>query len=422
LVNMNSRRIVVTGLGMISPLGNTVEDSWQSLIAGKSGVGIIDSFDTEGFATKIAGQVKNFDVTQYDLTTKDARKVDVFIQYALAASYQAMKDANLDNNKETSEIDPSRIGVAVGSGIGGISTIEKTCLDIEKKGPRRVSPFFIPATVVNMAAGNIAIKYGLKGPNFAIATACTTGTHNIGYGARTIAYGDADIMIVGGSEMATCPAGVGGFAAARAMSTRNDEPEKASRPWDKDRDGFVLGDGAGILVLEEYEHAKKRGATIYAELAGFGMSDDAHHITSPPEDGNGAQAAMQNALNDAGMQADQIQYINAHGTSTHAGDIAETSAVRGLFGEYAHKVAVSSSKSMTGHLLGAAGAVEAIFTIKAIVDSIAPPTINLDQPGEGCDLDYVPNIARKMNIDAAISNSFGFGGTNGSLLFKKVDA
>jgi 3-oxoacyl-[acyl-carrier-protein] synthase II len=422
LVNMNSRRIVVTGLGMISPLGNTVEDSWQSLIAGKSGVGIIDSFDTEGFATKIAGQVKNFDVTQYDLTTKDARKVDVFIQYALAASYQAMKDANLDNNKATNDIDASRIGVAVGSGIGGISTIEKTCLEIEKKGPRRVSPFFIPATVVNMAAGNIAIKYGLKGPNFAIATACTTGTHNIGYGARTIAYGDADIMIVGGAEMATCPAGVGGFAAARAMSTRNEEPEKASRPWDKDRDGFVLGDGAGILVLEEYEHAKKRGATIYAELAGFGMSDDAHHITSPPEDGSGAQAAMQNALNDANMQADQVQYINAHGTSTLAGDIAETSAVRGLFGENAHKVAVSSSKSMTGHLLGAAGAVEAIFTIKAITDSIAPPTINLDQPGEGCDLDYVPNVARKMNIDAAISNSFGFGGTNGSLLFKKVDA
>jgi 3-oxoacyl-[acyl-carrier-protein] synthase II len=419
---MNSRRIVVTGLGMISPLGNTVEDSWQSLIAGKSGVGIIDSFDTEGFATKIAGQVKNFDITQYDLTTKDARKVDVFIQYALAASYQAIKDANLDNNIATNEIDPSRIGVAVGSGIGGISTIEKTCLDIEKKGPRRVSPFFIPATVVNMAAGNIAIKYGFKGPNFAIATACTTGTHNIGYGARTIAYGDADIMIVGGAEMATCPAGVGGFAAARAMSTRNDEPEKASRPWDKDRDGFVLGDGAGILVLEEYEHAKKRGATIYAELAGFGMSDDAHHITSPPEDGSGAQAAMQNALNDANMQANQVQYINAHGTSTHAGDIAETSAVRGLFGKNAHKVAVSSSKSMTGHLLGAAGAVEAIFTIKAITDSIAPPTINLDQPGEGCDLDYVPNVARKMNIDAAISNSFGFGGTNGSLLFKKVDA
>jgi 3-oxoacyl-[acyl-carrier-protein] synthase II len=419
---MNSRRIVVTGLGMISPLGNTVEESWQSLIAGKSGVGIIESFDTEGFATKIAGQVKNFDVTQYDLTTKDARKVDVFIQYALAASYQAMKDANLDNNKATNDIDASRIGVAVGSGIGGISTIEKTCLEIEKKGPRRVSPFFIPATVVNMAAGNIAIKYGLKGPNFAIATACTTGTHNIGYGARTIAYGDADIMIVGGAEMATCPAGVGGFAAARAMSTRNEEPEKASRPWDKDRDGFVLGDGAGILVLEEYEHAKKRGATIYAELAGFGMSDDAHHITSPPEDGSGAQAAMQNALNDANMQADQVQYINAHGTSTLAGDIAETSAVRGLFGENAHKVAVSSSKSMTGHLLGAAGAVEAIFTIKAITDSIAPPTINLDQPGEGCDLDYVPNVARKMNIDAAISNSFGFGGTNGSLLFKKVDA
>ena len=417
---MNSRRIVVTGLGMISPLGNTVDDSWQSLIAGKSGIGQIESFDSENFATKISGQVKDFDITQYDLTTKDARKIDVFIQYALAASHQAMKDAKLDNNLETQDINPSRIGVAVGSGIGGISTIEQTCLDIENKGPRRVSPFFIPATVVNMAAGNIAIKYGLQGPNFAIATACTTGTHNIGYGARTIAYGDADIMVVGGAEMATCPAGVGGFAAARAMSTRNDEPEKASRPWDKDRDGFVLGDGAGILVLEEYEHAKNRGATIYAELAGFGMSDDAHHITSPPEDGSGAQAAMQNALNDAGMQAEQVQYINAHGTSTHAGDIAETSAVHGLFAEHASKVAVSSTKSMTGHLLGAAGAVEAIFTIKAITDSIAPPTINLDQPGEGCDLDYVPNVARKMNIDAAISNSFGFGGTNGSLLFKKV--
>jgi 3-oxoacyl-[acyl-carrier-protein] synthase II len=389
-------------------------------VAGKSGIGKIESFDSEAFATQISGQVKNFDVTQYDLTTKDARKIDVFIQYALAASYQAMKDAKLDTNKESKAIDPARIGVAVGSGIGGISTIEQTCLDIDKKGPRRVSPFFIPATVVNMAAGNIAIKYGLQGPNFAIATACTTGTHNIGYGARTIAYGDADIMIVGGAEMATCPAGVGGFAAARAMSTRNDEPEKASRPWDKDRDGFVLGDGAGILVLEEYEHAKKRGVTIYAELAGFGMSDDAHHITSPPENGSGAQAAMQNALNDAGMKAEQVQYINAHGTSTHAGDIAETSAVRGLFREHADNVAVSSSKSMTGHLLGAAGAVEAIFTIKAITDSIAPPTINLDEPGEGCDLDYVPNVARKMNIDAAISNSFGFGGTNGSLLFKKV--
>jgi 3-oxoacyl-[acyl-carrier-protein] synthase II len=409
---------------MISPLGNTVEDSWQSLVAGNSGISAIESFDCAAFATQIAGQVKNFDVTQYDLTSKDARKIDIFIQYALAASYEAMKDAKLDPSSLDShrkDIDPSRIGVAVGSGIGGISTIEQTCLDLDKKGPRRVSPFFIPATVVNMAAGNIAIKYGLKGPNFAIATACTTGTHNIGYGARTIAYGDADIMVVGGAEMATCPAGVGGFAAARAMSTRNDEPEKASRPWDKDRDGFVLGDGAGILVLEEYEHAKKRGAKIYAELAGFGMSDDAHHITSPPEDGSGAQAAMQNALNDAGMQAEQVQYINAHGTSTHAGDIAETAAVHGLFGEHANKVAVSSTKSMTGHLLGAAGAVEAIFTIKAITESIAPPTINLDEPGEGCDLDYVPNVARKMNIDAAISNSFGFGGTNGSLLFKKIN-
>jgi 3-oxoacyl-[acyl-carrier-protein] synthase II len=417
---MNSRRIVVTGLGMISPLGNTVESSWQQLIAGKSGITKIESFDSEGFATQISGQIKNFDITQYDLTVKDARKIDIFLQYALAASYQAMKDAKLADNLETQAINPSRIGVAVGSGIGGISTIEQTCLDLDKKGPRRVSPFFIPSTVVNMAAGNIAIKYGLKGPNFAIATACTTGTHNIGYGARTIAYGDADIMVVGGAEMATCPAGVGGFAAARAMSTRNDEPEKASRPWDKDRDGFVLGDGAGVLVLEEYEHAKKRGATIYAELAGFGMSDDAHHITSPPEDGSGAKAAMENALNDAGMKPEEVQYINAHGTSTHAGDIAETAAVRGLFGAHADQLAVSSSKSMTGHLLGAAGAIEAIFTIKAITDGIAPPTINLDQPGEGCDLDYVPNQARKMNIDAAISNSFGFGGTNGSLLFKKA--
>ncbi len=416
---MGSRRVVVTGLGMISPLGNTVDASWQSLIAGKSGISKIESFDTEGFATQIAGQIKDFDITQYDLTVKDARKIDVFIQYALAASHQAMKDAKLDDNLNTQAVNSNRIGVAVGSGIGGISTIEQTVSTLDKKGPRRISPFFIPATVVNMAAGNIAIKYGLKGPNFAIATACTTGTHNIGYGARTIAYGDADIMIAGGAEMATCATGVGGFAAARAMSTRNDDPEKASRPWDKDRDGFVLGDGAGVLVLEEYEHAKKRGATIYAELAGFGMSDDAHHITSPPEDGSGAQAAMQNALNDAGMVATDVQYINAHGTSTHAGDIAETAAIRGLYKGQTDKVAVSSTKSMTGHLLGAAGAVEAIFTIKAITEGIAPPTINLEEAGDGCDLDYVPNTARKMNIDAAISNSFGFGGTNGSLLFKK---
>lgn len=417
---MNSRRVVVTGLGMISPLGHTVEDSWKSVIAGESGINCIESFDTDGFATKISGQVKDFDITQYGVTVKDARKIDVFTQYALAAASEALKDAHIDNNQETLDVDANRIGIAVGSGIGGISTIEKTCIDMDTKGPRKISPFFIPAAIVNMAAGNMAIKYGFKGPNFSIATACTTGTHNIGYGARTIAYGDADIMVVGGSEMATCALGVGGFSAARAMSTRNDDPKKASRPWDKDRDGFVLGDGAGILVLEEYEHAKKRGAKIYAELAGFGMSDDAHHITSPPEDGSGACSAMRNALNDAGMEPEQVQYINAHGTSTHAGDIAETSAVKTLFGEHASKVAVSSTKSMTGHLLGAAGAVEAIFTIKAITDSIAPPTINLEEPGEGCDLDYVPNVARKMNIDAAISNSFGFGGTNGSLLFKKI--
>ncbi len=415
---MGSRRVVVTGLGMVSPLGNTVDASWQSLIAGKSGIRKIETFDTEGFATQISGQIKDFDITQYGLTTKDARKVDIFIQYGLAAAFEAMKDSKLDD-LASQAVDANRIGVAVGSGIGGISTIEQTVLDLDKKGPRRVSPFFIPASIVNMAAGNIAIQYGLKGPNFSIATACTTGTHNIGYGARTIAYGDADVMVVGGAEMATCPAGVAGFAAARAMSTRNDDPTTASRPWDKDRDGFVLGDGAGVLILEEYEHAKKRGAKIYAELAGFGMSDDAHHITSPPENGSGAQAAMQNALNDADMKASDVQYINAHGTSTHAGDIAETAAIHGIFGDQADKVAVSSSKSMTGHLLGAAGAIEAIFTIKAITDSIAPPTINLDEPGEGCDLDYIPHVARKMNIDAAISNSFGFGGTNGSLIFKK---
>lgn len=415
---MGSRRVVVTGLGMVSPLGNTVDASWQSLIAGKSGISKIETFDTEGFATQISGQIKDFDITQYGLTTKDARKVDIFIQYGLAAAFEAMKDSKLDD-LASQAVDANRIGVAVGSGIGGISTIEQTVLDLDKKGPRRVSPFFIPASIVNMAAGNIAIQYGLKGPNFSIATACTTGTHNIGYGARTIAYGDADVMVVGGAEMATCPAGVAGFAAARAMSTRNDDPITASRPWDKDRDGFVLGDGAGVLILEEYEHAKKRGAKIYAELAGFGMSDDAHHITSPPENGSGAQAAMQNALNDADMKASDVQYINAHGTSTHAGDIAETAAIHGIFGDQADKVAVSSSKSMTGHLLGAAGAIEAIFTIKAITDSIAPPTINLDEPGEGCDLDYIPHVARKMNIDAAISNSFGFGGTNGSLIFKK---
>ena len=420
---MKQRRIVVTGLGMVSPLGNTVEQSWNALVAGKSGITKIEAFDCEGFATQIGGAVKNFDVTQYGMTSKDARKIDLFIQYALAASQQALKDAGLLSalEAEDTSLNTDRIGIAIGSGIGGLQTIENNIAALTTKGPRRVSPFLIPSTVVNMAAGNVAIKYGLKGPNFAISTACTTGTHNIGYGARTIAYGDADIMLVGGAEMATTPLGVAGFASARAMSTRNDAPEQASRPWDQDRDGFVLGDGSGVLVLEEYQHAKHRGATIYAELAGFGMSDDGHHITSPPEDGEGARRAMAAALNDANMKPEQIQYINAHGTSTLIGDVAETRALRDLFGRHADKVLVSSTKSMTGHLLGAAGAVEAIFTVLAIKHNLAPPTINLDAPSEGCDLDYVPHRAREINIEAAISNSFGFGGTNGSLLFRQID-
>ena len=417
---MTKRRIVITGMGIVSPVGNKLSECWENIVNGKSGIGKIESFDSEGFATQIAGAVKDFDVTEYDMTVKDARKLDIFLQYAMAASYQAMNDAGLADNKETQKIPAQRIGVAIGSGIGGISTIGQTALDLENKGPRRVSPFFVPSTVVNMAAGNVAIKYGLKGPNFAIATACTTGTHNIGYGARTIAYGDADVMVVGGAEMATCPLGVGGFSAARAMSTRNDEPEKASRPWDKDRDGFVLGDGSGVLVLEEYEHAKARGANIYCEITGFGMSDDAFHITSPSEGGEGAKAAMENALMDAGSNAEDVQYINAHGTSTQLGDIAETKAIRSLFKDAADSVAVSSTKSMTGHLLGAAGAIEAIFTALAVKNNIAPPTINLDEAGDECDLDYVPNQAREMEIKHAISNSFGFGGTNGSIIFSKI--
>lgn len=418
---MSKRRIVVTGAGIVCPLGNDISASWENLIAGKSGISAIESFDASAFATRIGGAVKDFDITQYDMTVKEARKVDIFLQYALAATCQAVEDSGLGKDPDSRSISSDRIGVAVGSGIGGISTIEDTALTLNEKGPRRVSPFFVPGTVINMAAGNIAINYGFKGPNFAITTACTTGTHNIGYAARTIAYGDADVMIAGGAEMATCPLGVGGFSAARAMSTRNDEPEKASRPWDKDRDGFVLGDGAGILVLEEYEHAVARGAKIYAELTGFGMSDDAHHITSPPEDGEGAMTAMQHALNDAGLKPADVQYINAHGTSTQVGDIAESQAIRRLFAEHADNVAVSSTKSMTGHLLGAAGAIEAIFTVLAIKNNVAPPTINLDETDEACDLDYVPNSAREMTIRNAISNSFGFGGTNGSLVFSKVD-
>lgn len=410
---MTKRRVVITGLGTVNPLGLNVQDTWDALCAGRSGITEITAFDVSAYATRIGGEVKNFDVTGV-MTEKEARKIDLFMQYALVAAEQAIQDAALPE-----QVNKDRIGVAVGSGIGGLGTIEANHQQLLNSGPRRVSPFLVPGSVINMASGNIAIRYGFRGPNFAITTACTTGTHNIGYAARTIAYGDADVMIAGGAEMASTPLGIAGFTAARAMSTRNDEPAKASRPWDKDRDGFVLGDGAAVLVLESLEHAQARGATIYAELSGLGLSDDAHHITSPPEDGAGAALAMQNAIRDAGLQVQDIDYINAHGTSTLAGDIAETNAVKSVFGEHAYRLAVSSTKSMTGHLLGAAGALEALITVLTIRDGIIPPTINLDQPDEGCDLDYVQHIARRSPVRAAISNSFGFGGTNGSLLFRQ---
>lgn len=413
---MIGRRVVVTGMGMLSPLGNTVDDTWTNILAGKSGVAPIESFDVSAFSTRFSASVKNFDVSQY-LPVKDARKMDLFVQFGMAAGIQAMQDSGLE---VTEEMAP-RIGCAIGSGIGGIGQIEKNTEIIRTAGPRRISPFFVPGSIINMISGNLSVKYNLQGPNLAIVTACTSGTHNIGLAAKLIAQGDADVMLAGGAEMATTPVGLGGFAAARALSTRNDDPEAASRPWDKDRDGFVLGDGAGLLVLEEYEAAKARGARIYAELIGFGMSGDAHHMTLPPEDGRGAAAAMSNAIRDAGVSVDRISYINAHGTSTNAGDLAESRAVETVLGSAAQQVAVSSTKSMVGHLLGAAGAVEAIFTILALRDQVAPPTINLDNPDEGCTLNYVPNTAQQRPIDCGLSNSFGFGGTNGSLLFTKAD-
>jgi len=414
---MSKRRVVVTGLGMLSPLGNTVEDSWQGLIAGKSGIDEITRFDTEGFSVKIGGALKDLDVEEY-IDRKDARRMDAFMQYGIIAAMQAIQDAKIEDLTPEQKI---RTGVAMGSGIGGIETIESVRDTFNKSGPRKVSPFFVPSAIINMISGNVAIKYGFKGPNIAVVTACTTGTHNIGYAARTIAYGDADVMICGGAEMATSPIAMAGFANAKALSTRNDEPTKASRPWDEERDGFVLSDGAGALVLEDYEHAKARGAKIYAELTGFGMSGDAHHITSPIEDGSGARASMENALNDAGIEADAVDYINAHGTSTPLGDIAECKAIRSLFGPHSERLLVSSSKSSIGHLLGAAGAVEAIFSVLAIRDNIAPPTLNLDKPSEGCDLDFVPHTARQATINTTLSNSFGFGGTNGTLIFSAVD-
>ncbi|MEE2604001.1 MULTISPECIES: beta-ketoacyl-ACP synthase II [unclassified Alcanivorax] len=412
---MTSRRVVITGLGMLTPLGADVASTWEGIKAGKSGIRNIDHFDTEAFSTRFAGLVPEFDIADY-LSPKDARKMDIFIQYGLVAAIQAIRDAGLDMDKE----DGDRVGAAFGSGIGGLTNIEDNHVKMLDSGPRKLSPFFVPGTIINMIAGNLAIMYGMKGPNVAITTACTTGTHNIGFAAQQIMLGQADVMVAGGSEKGSTPLGLGGFAAARALSTRNDDPQGASRPWDKGRDGFVLADGAGAVVLEDYEHAKARGATIYAELAGFGMSDDAYHITAPAEGGVGAMKAMENALRNAGVSADKVDYINAHGTSTQMGDLAEIAAIKSLFGAHAEKLAVSSTKSMVGHLLGAAGAVEAIFSILAIRDSIAPPTINLHEPDEGCDLNLVANKAQQRNIDYALSNSFGFGGTNGTLLFKKV--
>ncbi|PMR75113.1 beta-ketoacyl-[acyl-carrier-protein] synthase II [Billgrantia endophytica] len=410
-----ARRVVVTGLGLVTPVGNTVKESWESILAGKSGIAPIEHFDATSFNTRFGGSVKNFDISPY-LNPKDARKMDLFIQYGVAAGAQAISDAGIECTEENAE----RIGVAIGSGIGGLPMIEHNHNALNKGGARRISPFFVPGSIINMISGNLAIQHGFRGPNIAITTACTTGTHNIGYSARTIAYGDADVMVCGGAEMATTPLGLGGFSAARALSTRNGDPQAASRPWDRDRDGFVLSDGAGVMVLEEYEHAKARGATIYAELTGFGMSDDAFHMTAPPEDGRGAALAMRNAIHDAGLDPSDVHYINAHGTSTPAGDLAESRAVKKVMGDAAKSVAVSSTKSMIGHLLGAAGAVEAVFSVLAIRDQVAPPTINLDNPQEGCDLDYVPNTARERKIEVALSNSFGFGGTNGTLVFSKV--
>tara|TARA_B100000678_G_scaffold287608_1_gene294486 strand:- start:366 stop:1607 length:1242 start_codon:yes stop_codon:yes gene_type:complete len=412
---VSKRRVVVTGLGMITPLGNNVSETWESILKGRSGIAPLDHFDTTDFTVRIGGSVKDLALDDY-IPKKDQKKMDPFIHYGIAAGVQAIEDSGLDLDKE----DTNRIGVAIGSGIGGLPGIEKGVELFHSGGPRRISPFYVPSNIINMISGHLSIMYGFKGPNFSIVTACTTGTHNIGDAARLIEYGDAEVMVAGGAEMATSRTGLAGFAAARALSTRNDEPESASRPWDKDRDGFVLSDGAGVMVLEEYEFAKKRGAKIYAELIGYGMSADAFHMTAPSENGQGAASCMQNALRNGKITSNDIHYINAHGTSTPAGDIAETIAVKTVFKGNAKKIAISSTKSMIGHLLGAAGGVEAIFSVLAIRDQIAPPTINLENQDPECDLDYVPNVAREMKIETTLSNSFGFGGTNGSLIFKQV--
>jgi 3-oxoacyl-[acyl-carrier-protein] synthase II len=414
---MSRRRVVVTGLGIVCPVGNGVSEAWSNLLAGRSGISSITKFDASAFSCRVAGEVKGFNVEDY-IPAKEARHMDTFIQYGLAASIQAVQDAGLATNDALSEEQAERIGCLVGSGIGGLPLIEATHKDYVERGPRRISPFFVPAAIINMISGHLSIKYGFKGPNLAIVTACTTGLHCIGDAGRLIEYGDADVMVAGGAEATVSPLGVGGFAAARALSTRNDSPEAASRPWDKERDGFVLGEGAGVLVLEEYEHAKKRGARIYCELAGYGMGADAYHMTAPNVDG--PKRAMVAALRNAGIKAGDVQYLNAHGTSTPLGDVNETNAIKLAFGEQAKKLVVSSTKSMTGHLLGGAGGIESVFTVLAVHHQVAPPTINLDHPDPECDLDYCPNEARPMRIDVAAKNNFGFGGTNGTLVFRRA--
>ena len=406
---------MVTGLGLVTPVGNDVDTSWTNIVAGVSGVRSIETFDTTGFSTRFSASVRDFDPGLY-FSTKEARKMDIFVHFGVAAGMQAIRDAGLENAEG---LDLERVGISIGSGIGGLPNIEIQHKALLNGGARKVSPFFVPSTIINMISGNLSIKYGYKGPNLCTVTACTSGTHNIGDAARIIAYGDADVMVAGGAEMATCPLGLAGFGAARALSTRNDDPAAASRPWDKDRDGFVLGDGAGIMVLEEYEQAKARGATIYGEIVGYGMSGDAYHMTLPAPNGDGAARCMRAALKDAGIDAADVDYINAHGTSTPAGDVAETDAIKTALGSHSQSVLVSSTKSMTGHLLGAAGGAEAVFSVLALRDQVAPPTINLDSPGEGCDLDFVANTSRKSAINISMSNSFGFGGTNGTVIFAK---
>jgi len=412
---VSRRRVVITGLGIVSPVGNTVQEAWSNIVAGKSGIGPVTRFDASRLASRIAGEVTGFDVSQY-LSPKEARRMDTFIHYGIAAGVQAWRECGLAITPENAE----RVGINFGSGIGGLPLIEATHEELRKNGPRRITPFFIPGSIINMIAGNLSILIGAKGPNLAMVTACTTSTHCVGEAAKSIRLGEADVMIAGGAEAVVTELAMGGFASARALSTRNDDPQGASRPWDRDRDGFVLSEGAGALVLEEYEHARARGATVYCEIAGYGVSSDAYHMTAPSEDGDGAFRCMRNALRDAGLNGDAIDYVNAHGTSTPLGDIAETLAVKRVLGEHARRVAVNSTKSMTGHLLGAAGGVEAIFTVLALRDQVSPPTINLQSPDPQCDLDYVPNTARSLRIRAALSNSFGFGGTNGTLVFSRI--